>query len=78
MINDFLSVTDSFDLTQWVSGPLHEKGHMFDPVLSHRMTVSGEDISSCACIFHHVLVLSLLLSPTLFSKATRLLIVTVF
>lgn len=32
---DFIKLLDSFDLTQYVKQPTHDKGHMLDLVLSH-------------------------------------------
>uniref|UniRef100_A0A3Q2WWY2 Reverse transcriptase domain-containing protein n=1 Tax=Haplochromis burtoni TaxID=8153 RepID=A0A3Q2WWY2_HAPBU len=45
LVKDFLNIIDSFNLTQWVSGPTHEKGHTLDLVLSHGLEVCITDIS---------------------------------
>ena len=39
LVNDFLSLIDSFNLVQCVSGPTHEHGHTLDLVLSHGLSV---------------------------------------
>ena len=39
LVKDFLSLIDSFNLVQCVSGPTHEHGHTLDLVLSHGLSV---------------------------------------
>ena len=39
LVKDFLSLIDSFNFVQWVSGPTHEHGHTLDLVLSHGLSV---------------------------------------
>lgn len=36
---DFLSLIDSFDFVQWVSGPTHVQGHTLDLILSRGLSV---------------------------------------
>lgn len=36
---DFLSLLDSFDFVQWVSGPTHVQGHTLDLILSRGKSV---------------------------------------
>ena len=43
-MKDFLSLIDSFNLVQCVSGPTHEHGHTLDLVLSHGLSVSNLEI----------------------------------
>ena len=57
LVKDFLSLIDSFNLTQWVSGPTHEKGHTLDLVLSLGVPVHVDEICSSACISDHLPVL---------------------
>lgn len=40
LVNDCLSLIDSFNLTQSVTGPTHEKGHTLDLVLSYGLWIS--------------------------------------
>ena len=44
LVKDFLSLIDSFNLVQCVSGPTHEHGHTLDLVLSHGLTVCNLEI----------------------------------
>lgn len=57
LVKDFLSLVDSFNLTQWVSSPTHEKGHTLDLVLSHGVPVCVDEICNSACISDHLPVL---------------------
>ena len=47
LVKDFLSLIDSFNLVQCVSGPTHEHGHTLDLVLSHGLSVSNLE----QCVF---------------------------
>ena len=56
MVKDFLSLIDSFNLEQCVSGPTHDHGHTLDLVLCHGLPVSNVEI--CNEVFSdHLLVL---------------------
>ena len=44
LVKDFLSLIDSFNLEQCVSGPTHEHGHSLDLVLCHGLSVSNMEI----------------------------------
>lgn len=44
LVNEFLNLVDSFNLTQSVSGPTHEKGHTLDLVLSFSLSVCVSEI----------------------------------
>lgn len=44
LVNEFLSLIDSFNLTQSVNVPTHEKGHTLDLVLSYGLDLSDFDI----------------------------------
>ncbi|XP_034562467.1 uncharacterized protein LOC117829052, partial [Notolabrus celidotus] len=44
LVKDFISLIDSFNLVQCVSGPTHERGHTLDLVLSHGLSVSNVEI----------------------------------
>ncbi|KAG8008077.1 Adenosine deaminase domain-containing protein 2 [Nibea albiflora] len=44
LVKDFLSLVDSFNLVQCVSGPTHEHGHTLDLILSHGLSVSNLEI----------------------------------
>ena len=46
LVKDFLSLIDSFNLVQCVSGPTHELGHTLDLVLCHGLSVSNLEICS--------------------------------
>ncbi|KAK7889258.1 hypothetical protein WMY93_024818 [Mugilogobius chulae] len=46
LVKDFKAVVDSFNLTQWVNGPTHERGHILDLVLSYGLNVCIEDLCS--------------------------------
>lgn len=36
---DFINFIDSFNVTQWISGPTHQQGYILDLVLSHGLPV---------------------------------------
>lgn len=40
LVKDCLSLIDSFNLTQSVTGPTHEKGHTLDLVMSYGLWIS--------------------------------------
>lgn len=44
LVKDFLNLIDSFNLTQSVTAPMHEKGHTLDLVLSHGLNVCIREI----------------------------------
>lgn len=44
LVKDFLSLIDSFNLVQSVSGPTHEQGHTLDLVLSYGLSVTNLEI----------------------------------
>ncbi len=44
LAKDFLSLTNSFNLTQSVSGPTHEKGHTLDLVLSYGFCITISEL----------------------------------
>ena len=50
MVKDFLNLIYSFNLTQWVSGSTHGKGHTLDLVLSHGLCVHINEI--CDTLFY--------------------------
>uniref|UniRef100_A0A3B3DJ46 Reverse transcriptase domain-containing protein n=1 Tax=Oryzias melastigma TaxID=30732 RepID=A0A3B3DJ46_ORYME len=49
LVKDFLSIMDSFNLVQWVSGPTHEHGHTLDLVFTHGLSILNLDI--CDSVF---------------------------
>lgn len=44
MVGDFVNILESFNLTQFVSCPTHDKGHILDLVLSFGLNVSVTEI----------------------------------
>lgn len=40
LVKEFLNIIESFNLTQFVSGPTHQRGHTPDLVLGYRVSVS--------------------------------------
>ncbi len=44
LVKEFLSLVDSFNLTQSVTGPTHEKGHTLDLVLSCGLCITINEI----------------------------------
>ncbi len=44
LVKEFLSLIDSFNLTQSVTGPTHEKGHTLDLVLSYGLCITIYEI----------------------------------
>lgn len=53
LVKDFLTVIESLNLTQWVTGATHEKGHTLDLVLSHGLDVSIDEIC-CTSLSDHM------------------------
>lgn len=53
LVKDFLNLIDSFNLTQSVTGPTHEKGHTLDLVLSYGLCVCISEICD-TCISDHL------------------------
>lgn len=45
LVKDFLTLINSFNLTQWVSDPTHTKGHTLDLVLSNGLVICITDIT---------------------------------
>ncbi|KAI2646105.1 RNA-directed DNA polymerase from mobile element jockey [Labeo rohita] len=56
LAKDFLSLIDSFNLMQSVTGPTHEKGHTLDLVLSYGLCITVSEICD-TCISDHLPVL---------------------
>lgn len=56
LVKDFLSLIDSFNLTQSVTSPTHEKGHTLDLVLSYGLCITISEICD-TCISDHLLYL---------------------
>ncbi len=57
LVKEFLSLIDSFNLTQSVTGPTHEKGHILDLVLSYGLCITINEICdryfrSPACLIY--------------------------
>ena len=52
MVSEFLSLLDSFNLSQAVSGPTHYKGHTLDLVLFSGFHISNMNISNLAVSDH--------------------------
>lgn len=63
LVRDFVSLLDSFNLTQCVSGSTHEKGHTLDLVMSHGPSIHVSEICESACISDH--------HPVLFSATAQ-------
>jgi len=61
LAKDFLEMTDSFNLTQWVVGASHEKGHTLDIVLSFGLTVNIEEICNSGISDHFAILFSVTL-----------------
>ena len=55
MVNEFMNVLESFNLTQSVSGPTHQRGHTLDLVLSSGFDVANLSISDIAVSDHHLI-----------------------
>lgn len=47
--SEFLNVTESFDLTQWVKSPTHKLGHTLDLILTHNLQI--DDVNICETNF---------------------------
>lgn len=47
LVKYFLTLINTFNLTQWVRKPTHVKGHMLDLVLSNGLVISITDIKDC-------------------------------
>lgn len=71
LVKDFLNILDSFNLTQSVNSPTHNKGHVLDLVLSYGLNLSITDISD-ACISDHMPVLFTVSLPCSQSKTDLL------
>lgn len=52
LVKDFLNVIDSFNLTQWATGPTHEKRHILDLVLTQGLDVCITETSGL-CLPDH-------------------------
>ena len=55
MVNEFMNVLESFNLTQSVSGPTHQRGHTLDLVLSSGFDVANLSISDIAVSDHYLI-----------------------
>ena len=53
LVNDFRNLIDSFSLTQSVSNPTHEKGHILDLILTKGLSVTIDDICTPPCPSDH-------------------------
>ncbi|XP_056586108.1 uncharacterized protein LOC130407337 isoform X1 [Triplophysa dalaica] len=62
LVKDFLSLIESFNLTQSVTGPTHEKGHTLDLVLSYGLCITISEICD-TCISDHLPVLFTVVVP---------------
>lgn len=61
LVNDFLNITESFNLTQFVSGPTHQRGHTQDLVLGYGLSVSIDEICQLPKFDHFGIVFNVLL-----------------
>lgn len=52
LVKGFLVVLNSFNLTQPVVGPTHEKGHTLDLVMPHHLNVCEEKICNTGISDH--------------------------
>lgn len=52
LAKDFLALTDSFNLTQWVSELTHLKGHSLDLVFSYGLDICIKSIDSAGISDH--------------------------
>ena len=55
MVNEFLTILDSFNLTQSVCGPTHVKGHTLDLVLSSGISIDTFEITNAAISDHFLI-----------------------
>lgn len=69
LVNDFLNVIEFFNLTQFVSGPTHQRGHTLDLVLGYGVSVLINEISALPTLDHLPIVFDVLL-PTLHSSGS--------
>ncbi|XP_039904293.1 uncharacterized protein LOC120744180 [Simochromis diagramma] len=52
LAKDFLALTDSFNLAQWVNQPTHARGHTLNLFISHGLDISIKDISNVGISDH--------------------------
>ena len=73
MVRDFLNLMDSFNLTQSVSVPTHEKGHTLDLVLSYGLNVQITEVCHIPLSDHFPVLFSfsLLAPPAVDSAPVR-------
>ena len=65
LVNEFLSLVDSFNLVQSVMAPTHQKGHILDLVLSSGFSVSNVNIVDTGVSDHFMILFeSALFCPT--------------
>ncbi|KAL7866039.1 hypothetical protein SRHO_G00112860 [Serrasalmus rhombeus] len=62
LVADFLNIIDSFNLTQWVSGPTHEHGHTLDLVLSCGLSVLNLEVCNSGFSDHMSVLFDVVLS----------------
>ena len=55
MVNEFLILMDSFNLTQSISGPTHLRGHTLDLVLSQGLCISNVNVTNIAVSDHYLI-----------------------
>lgn len=70
LVKDILNVLDSFNLTQWVTGPPHKKGHTLDLVLSQRFGVYMTEISELCLSGHFPAIFTITLRCSLDKSCT--------
>ncbi|XP_039879700.1 uncharacterized protein LOC120728698 [Simochromis diagramma] len=64
LANDFLALTASFNLTQWVNEPTHVKGHTLDLVFSYDVDICIKEIRNTGLSDHSPVIFDLDLGNT--------------
>lgn len=65
LVKEFLNTVDSFNLTQLISDPTHQKGHTLDLILSSGLPHSLLDIADCGISDHFLITFkSVLILPS--------------
>lgn len=71
LVKDFLNIIDSFNLTQFVSGPTHQHGHTLDLVLGHGLSVSVNEHSILPVLDHSLILFDIIFSELLVSRRDK-------
>ncbi|KAK9973180.1 hypothetical protein ABG768_023923 [Culter alburnus] len=64
MAKEILTVLNTFDLTQHVHGPTHNRGHTLDLIISKGLNISSIVIKDVALSDHFCIFFDILISPT--------------